>query len=122
MNSTTRWFAGINTVLGLWLIVVPFLYSPPTGALYSALAVGALVAIVAGYNAYLLGQGDSTSVPGSAFVALLGLYVIVAPFLFEVPTWVTWNDVIVGALIAILAGYNAYTAVQSSGQSAAQPA
>jgi hypothetical protein len=54
-------------------------------------------------------------------VALLGLWVLVAPFVFGVGAAAMWNDVIVGAAITGLGGYNGYVASTSS-QSQPQPA
>lgn len=122
MTTTTKWLAGSNAVLGLWLLVVPFLFNAPTGALYSALTVGSLVAIVGGYNYYVTTKDKEVSSAGAGFNGLLGLYVIAAPFLFGVPTWVMWNGVIVGSLIALMGFYNAYVAGQSGSESSAQAA
>lgn len=52
---------------------------------------------------------------------LLALWVIAAPFVFGVGTTVMWNDVIVGGLVAVFAGYNAYVANESK-SSAGSPA
>lgn len=122
MTTTTRWLAGSNAVLGLWMLVVPFLFGAPTGALYSALTVGSLVAIVGGYNYYVTTEDREVSAAGAGLNALLGLYLIAAPFLFDVPTWVTWNGVVVGSLIALMGGYNAHVSSRSDTQTAAQAA
>lgn len=42
----------------------------------------------------------------SAIVALVGLYIAVSPFLFEATQAATWNDLLVGIAIFLLAGYN----------------
>lgn len=44
----------------------------------------------------------------SGFVALLGLYIAVSPFIFEATVIATWNDLVVGTAIFVLAGYNFY--------------
>lgn len=42
----------------------------------------------------------------SAIVALIGLYVVASPFIFESTDAATWNDTLVGTGIFLLAGYN----------------
>ncbi|WP_207590506.1 SPW repeat domain-containing protein [Halomontanus rarus] len=42
----------------------------------------------------------------SALVALIGLYVVASPFIFEATDTATWNDTLVGTGIFVLAGYN----------------
>lgn len=42
----------------------------------------------------------------SALVALAGLALVASPFLFEATETATWNNVLVGAAIAAVAGYN----------------
>lgn len=44
----------------------------------------------------------------SAAVALLGLWLLVEPVLFDVPVNALWNDVIVGLALIALGGYNYY--------------
>ena len=42
----------------------------------------------------------------SALVALVGLYLAASPFIFESTEMALWNDLLVGAGIVLLAGYN----------------
>ncbi|MFC7231906.1 SPW repeat protein [Saliphagus sp. GCM10025308] len=44
----------------------------------------------------------------SALVALIGLYLVASPFIFEATDAATWNDTLVGTGIFLLAGYNFY--------------
>ncbi|OVE85552.1 SPW repeat domain-containing protein [Natronolimnobius baerhuensis] len=44
----------------------------------------------------------------SALVALIGLYLVASPFLFEATDAAYWNDTLVGTAIFLLAGYNFY--------------
>ncbi|QFU84345.1 SPW repeat domain-containing protein [Natronorubrum aibiense] len=44
----------------------------------------------------------------SALVALIGLYVVASPFIFESTDAAIWNDTLVGTGIFLLAGYNFY--------------
>lgn len=121
VSTTTKWLAGSNTVLGLWLIAAPFVFSVPTTAMWNAVIVGGLIAVLGGDNYYLTTQDEEVSVSAASLNALLGLWVIAAAFIFQPGTTALWNDVIVGALVAIFGGYNAYEADRASG-SAGQPA
>jgi drug/metabolite transporter (DMT)-like permease len=42
----------------------------------------------------------------SALVALIGLYVVASPFIFESTEAAIWNDTLTGTAIFLLAGYN----------------
>ena len=42
----------------------------------------------------------------SALVALIGLYVVASPFIFDATEQAIWNDTLVGTGIFLLAGYN----------------
>lgn len=42
----------------------------------------------------------------SALAALVGLYIVASPFLFEATNTAIWNDTLVGTAIFLLAGYN----------------
>jgi uncharacterized membrane protein len=121
MSTTTKWLAGTNTVLGLWLIAAPFVLSVSGPGLWNAVIVGSLIALGGGYNWYLATQGEEVNRPIAYSVALLGLWVIAAPFAFGVGTAAMWNDVIVGALVTTFGGYNGYASTDRQ-SSQAQPA
>lgn len=95
-------------MLGLWLIVAPFLLGAPTADLWNDVIVGGLIAVLAGYNWYRTTQGEEVSTSGAALNSLLGLWLIAAPFVFGVSGALLWNDVIVGIIVASLAGYDIY--------------
>lgn len=44
----------------------------------------------------------------SALVALIGLYLVASPFIFEATEQAIWNDTLVGTAIFLVAGYNFY--------------
>ncbi len=44
----------------------------------------------------------------SAVIALLGLYLVASPFIFEATEAAIWNDTLVGTAIFLLGGYNFY--------------
>ncbi|WP_435175795.1 SPW repeat domain-containing protein [Halorussus sp. AFM4] len=121
-----KWTAGLNVLLGLWLIVAPFVWDAVVagdiwadgvfgGALaanpWNDMVVGAAIAVLAAYNFYRAANEEAISVGVASLVALLGLWLVVAPFIYDTASALSfWNDIVVGALVAILAGYNIYTA------------
>ena len=44
----------------------------------------------------------------SALAAVVGLWLVASPFIFESTDTATWNDTLVGTAIFLLAGYNFY--------------
>lgn len=115
VTTTTKWLAGLNGLLGLWLIAVPFVFSVTTNAMWNAIVIGILIAALGGYNFYLTTRDEEVNATATGANTLLGLWVVVAPFVFNPGTTALYNDVIVGALVAIFAGYNTYVASGSAG-------
>lgn len=122
MTTTTKWLAGINGLLGLWLIAAPFVFGAASASLWNAVIVGAAIAVIGWYDWNRTRNDEEVSSGAAGLNALLGLWMIAAPFVFAAGTAMLWNNVIVGAAVAIFAGYNAYVATQTSGQRGAQPA
>jgi len=98
------WTIGI---LGLALIVAPFVlgYSGDTNALWTSIILGAVVALVAGYKAL-----TKDVAKWEDWVAgIAGLLAVIAPFvLFSAQTTAVWTSVILGLVVAILAGYQVF--------------
>ncbi len=109
MDGTTpvrRQSAGassLNILLGLWLIIAPFVlnYARLEAAETNDIIVGIIVAVIAAIRSF----GAFTQ-PGWSWVnVLLGIWLIIAPFVLGYSAYATplWNDIILGVLIAILA-------------------
>lgn len=47
------WLEGINTVLGLWTIVAPFVLATNANATYANVALGVILVIVAAWDSYV---------------------------------------------------------------------
>ncbi|WP_135823958.1 SPW repeat protein [Halorussus ruber] len=108
-DNTGGYVAALTALLGTWLIVGAFVFSPmPAANFWNDIIVGGAIGSIAGYNAV---QSDERGVNtgGASLVALLGLWMVIAPFVFETTAAASfWSDVVTGALVAVLAGYNAY--------------
>lgn len=110
------WTSGINVLLGLWLVIAPFLlgYSGLTAALWNDVAVGALIAILAGIRTAKPLQQEGISWTN----VVLGAWLIVAPFVLGYgaaqaqPGSATGaalsNDIIVGLLVVVLASWSGF--------------
>ena len=78
MRETVQWTSGINIVAGLWLIIAPFVlgYEGIQAALWNDVLVGIIVAAFAVARVARPLMNPSLS----WLNALLGLWLIVAPF------------------------------------------
>lgn len=86
--------AGMNVVLGIWLIISPFVlgFTRNQTAMWNDIAVGIAVALVA-----LSGV--------SWWNVVLGIWLIISPFVLgfaNAPT-LLWNNIILGALVFVVA-------------------
>lgn len=110
MSTITKPLAGINGLLGLWLIVTPFVLEAPTSDFWNDVIVGTAIVFLAGSNYYRETEQQPMSTGVAGFNLSLGVWLIIAPFVFGIRGVLLWNDVIVGIIVASLAGYNAYVA------------
>lgn len=99
--SVKHWQDPANIVLGLWLVISPWIlsYQTETSALWNALIVGALVAALAAYELFEVKAWEEwTSVA-------LGVWLVISPWVlgFSMMTAAMWNAVIVGLAVAVLA-------------------
>lgn len=96
-----RWQDWANLVLGLWLILSPWLlgYSATSAALWNALIVGVVVGLMALLH---LQNGPMWE---EWVNVVLGVWLILSPWLlgFSAQGNATWNAVVVGLLVGALA-------------------
>jgi hypothetical protein len=108
MTRLTKWLAGANALLGLWLIAAPYVLTTSAAGLYNDVVLGIVIATVGAYNLDLASTGAEVSYGMASLNALAGLWMLVVPVLLGVTGVALWNDLAVGALVALFAGYNAY--------------
>lgn len=60
------WLEGLNVLLGVWAIATPFVFPSGTNPMYANIVLGALLAIVAAWDAYVgaTNAGGRTTRPG----------------------------------------------------------
>lgn len=102
--------SGIVAVVGAWVALSVFMYDVGQAGLWNNVLVGAGIFLTAGYNYYRLYNDIPLSVGVAAFVAVLGLWLIVAAPLLAMADGLFWSTIVSGLLVAGLAGYNAYEA------------
>jgi hypothetical protein len=104
-SQTTGGASWLNIVLGIWVIISPFVFqfTQLTAATWNNLIVGIVIAILAIIR---------TSVPRQAGWSwanvILGIWMIISPFaLGAMTTAILWNNIILGVIIAIVASGSA---------------
>jgi len=109
--KTIKTLSWLVVLLGAWEFVASFIlgYSAKTGALWDAIILGIALVILAGWAA--LSNLEGTAKPLSWINAVLGLWLIIAPFIIGYANLVgaLWNDIIVGILVAVLSVWAAIT-------------
>ncbi|QSW98632.1 SPW repeat domain-containing protein [Haloterrigena alkaliphila] len=109
MDATTKLTAVGNGALGCWLIAAPFVLGAPAVGRWNDVLVGAAVAAAAGYN-YVEDGDRPASATTAGVVAVLGCWLVVAPFALGLAGPALWNDVVCGTLVASFGSYDAYVA------------
>jgi hypothetical protein len=108
-DSSLKWLSGFVSLVGAWIFVSAFVYQTMSTASYwNNVIVGLAIFLIAGYNYYRMTIGHEVSVGSAGFVALLGLWMILVPFVIADVGVAFWSDVVSGAVVAAIAGYNAY--------------
>lgn len=110
MNTITKLAAGGNSAFGCWLIAAPFVLNTSAVGRWHDVLVGTAIALVAGYNYVRAISRRPVNMLGAGFVAVLGCWLVVSPFVFDLEPVPLWNDVISGTIVASFGSYNAYVA------------
>ncbi|MFC5381666.1 SPW repeat protein [Aquipuribacter nitratireducens] len=101
-TGLTRTFSGINVLLGIWLVIAPWVigYGDQTNAVWNHTVIGIAVAVLALVRV----AAPHTAAALSWVNVVLGAWLIVSPFVLVYedggPTvGIYWNDILVGAAI-----------------------
>ena len=104
-SRQARTASGINVLLGIWLILSPWVYGYATGAsaaaTWNSVVLGVLVIICAANR-----WGAPRSSPGFSWAnVVFGIWAIISPWVYGLSGDLAamWNSVIAGILIALLA-------------------
>lgn len=106
-----RTAGSLDILVGIWLIVSPFLlgYSGNSTALWNDIITGAAVIIFSATQT----AGASRRVTWPSWVNLLiGIWLVLAPFAlgYSAATVAMWNEIISGIIIIALAAFAAFNA------------
>lgn len=123
-----KWASAFVALLGLWLIVAALLFEMFAANFWNHVIVGVLAIVLGGYNFMRRSNERYGSVAAAAFVALLGLWLIVSPWLVDTDLAGTdvvteigfWNPIIVGVLMLLLGVYSAYEATETGTPASAE--
>jgi len=113
--------AGLASLFGAWIALSPFVYGDVADGISLAAAgwnnviVGTAIFLVAGANFYRLSKERNVSRAAAGLVALLGLWLLIAPFItFTMGTGMFWSTVVSGLIVAAIGAYNAYKGSQAA--------
>ena len=100
-----RWQDSLNVLLGVWLILSPWIlgFSPEMTAMWNAVLVGAVIALLALSTLVNFRKWEEWA------GILLGLWLIASPWVLGFAATLsaaTWNFVAVGILAIALAGWS----------------
>lgn len=122
-----KWVSALVAVLGLWMIIQPFLFEMTAANFWNGVIIGIALVVLGGYNFYRRAGHQFGSVSVGVFVALLGIWIVASPYVFGIGEGVAeatgatfWNAIIVGAIVFLLGAYSAYEARERT--TVAQPA
>ena len=107
-DDVRTWFSGIAGIVGLWLLVSPFFLEAPRALLYSNVAVGALVAVLAAFTAYRLHDAGTFEQYAAGLAGLGGGWALLSPFVLGAGGPVVWSNAVVGTVVLAVFGHGLY--------------
>ncbi|MCO8243181.1 SPW repeat protein [Haladaptatus sp. AB643] len=109
-STPSKWASGANVLLGLWLFFIPtFVWSASGASFWNDIIVGAAITIIGAYGVYSATNGDSPANWSNGLNTLLGLWMIASAFIWGGTALLFWNDIVVGVVVAVLAGFATFT-------------
>lgn len=99
----TRSLAGINFILGIWLLISPWVLNyMSSGQKWNTFGFGVAIAVLAAIRYVFPSQTWASWLNG-----VIGLWMIISPWAVNTAqTAAYWNNVIVGIVLAVLAFSN----------------
>jgi hypothetical protein len=104
-GNQIRFASGLNVLLGIWLIIAPFIFAATPAAFWNSLLVGIFVLILASTR---MSRPAADTRALSWTNAVVGIWLIIAPFVLDYVALADfWNSIACGALLLILASWSA---------------
>lgn len=95
-TSSGSW---VNVILGIWIVISPFVlgFSNQTALMWNNVATGCAIFLLA------LGRSGTRHVP-PGLIVLLGLWMIISPFVLKASRQVPMlNNIVLGIIVALVA-------------------
>ncbi|WP_435181531.1 SPW repeat domain-containing protein [Halorussus sp. AFM4] len=114
-----KWLSGLIALIGAWMVLQVFLFDMVASQFWNDIIAGGLLLLAGGYNYARRGRDQVGSVGAAAVAALVGLWLVVAPFVLGADAsaaaeaenaFVFWNDVVVGLITLGIGAFSAYAA------------
>lgn len=100
---------GLAAAIGAWILWSGIVLTGTGAIIWNNVLVGAGIAFFGSYAAAWPDGRRLSPVVAPAIVALLGVWILAAPFVLEVAAdRLVWSNIVSGALVAILAGSSVY--------------
>lgn len=106
--------AGLAAGLGTMIFFSGIFFTGTGLIIPNNVVAGAFIAIAAAYAAAVPDGGRLPGLLAPAVVFLLGLWVVASPFVFGISGPLFWSSIVLGGLVAVLAGTSAYGSWQLS--------
>lgn len=109
-TDALKWVSALVALVGLWIVASPFVFEATDAAYWNNTLVGTGIFLLAGYNFYRLSKDRLANVGVSALALLLGLWIVVAPFVMVMGSDTLANSTLVsGLVVTVLSAYNVYS-------------
>ena len=115
--KTAKALSWVVALAGAWEVIAPFVlkYTSTSSAMWDAIIIGLAVVVLGVWAA--LSSGESTVKNLNWVNAVLGAWLIIAPFILSYSHTATamWNDIVIGVVVLALAAWAAVTVGGSEG-------
>ncbi|MFB6120330.1 MAG: hypothetical protein ABEJ68_04350 [Halobacteriaceae archaeon] len=101
----SEWTSGIVALGGLWAVATPYVVGQPRYAVPLNVTFGALLAVAAGYYAFMAASDEEPYRGASGLAVICGVGLVVTPFLIDAGTTYVMGNVVVGAVGALVHAY-----------------
>jgi hypothetical protein len=113
-KKSGQWSQKFLAAVGTWVMAAPSLLGSALELLRIDVIIGATLVIVAGFNYGRRLAKEPTHGGAIGLSLVLGLFLIVFPFYYEVSRQIFWNDVISGVLIVSISVFEIHSTISTS--------
>lgn len=101
--TTSRWLSGVNLLLGVWLVLAPFILGITSrNAYWNEIVIGIVILVLALYRM------SAPSATWTGWVSLIaGLWLIASPYMFNPVESSAYTNAVISGIIAVVLGLGA---------------